>query len=951
MSTQKWIDAAAAKAPWAAAGLTLRAAGSSAGRCSRVLVALALATSALLGACSSESGGGSEAADEGAENTGESGSDSAVDGGDSSGEAATDTSGGEAGADEGNDDVGAEGDTEGPAADATEGGVGEDTTDGGDAIADGGGDNDITEPDVGGEEGDLPDTDGADEGPDTGDEGEEDGGDADGGEEGPATGYPSSELAIRIAGPQPTDVGQVLGTKALVNGVLFGHADTITYTNAATGETGDIAVDAFWQAAAGVKLVPGDNPITVVATNNTTLDVATDTITVTHNPGFIWDGLPWAEPNVVFVNQNTQVVVRARMGALPNFNKNTVELWTAKDDGTPVAKVGDLKDNGATASSCDEIQGDDIFSDCLDLNVPDPGVLRYRVRADVTSPLGNYEAWSPPMYIEAFLPVTQAECTSNQATLQAAKAAYMAALESATPEEAQAQIIETLLADETVAEAGPATDGFGVWVAFENGILGALNLSAPGMRGTGGANGLETGTYASDAPPLDIGSKRASVLAPFLAEFAELDEAATITENLEDIGCPAFDVSYRTDAQADLFSFRRLNRSGVIAVTSHGDAMFKSMSAERRDDFDWESSPSMEIIWTGEQVNCSNFLQNMPTCSGGGTVCGSGAGECVLGNNPKCVDYKHADLRRGRLVMGDSTYGILPSFVDFHARQRSLPRSVVYLGACRTLFNGGFAAAFFANGAKAVAGYSGYVSSQFASDTGTAFFDGLVTGKLMAGGAMEAVGSLQDPEHDGSEFRLFGAKNLSVSNSAEANASFETGDLTAWEAAGDGRVVSALGATQAVDGKFMGLISTGLGFTQTTGELKQSFCIDPSKTKVSFYWKYYSEEFLEWCGSQYQDAFRATIKNNTGQLNVVDVTVDSLCPAQECGGCGGQYVGLVPSDVVFDQGGVYNTSWQKYEGSVVLLAGTGPVTLAFFTTDAGDSVYDTVILVDKLEFK
>jgi hypothetical protein len=58
----------------------------------------------------------------------------------------------------------------------------------------------------------------------------------------------------------------------------------------------------------------------------------------------------------------------------------------------------------------------------------------------------------------------------------------------------------------------------------------------------------------------------------------------------------------------------------------------------------------------------------------------------------------------------------------------------------------------------------------------------------------------------------------------------------------------------------------------------------------------------------------------------------------------------VPSDVSFDQGDVYNTAWQKAEVTVSALVG-GPVTIKFFLTDAGDSIYDTVVLLDKIEFK
>jgi len=148
----------------------------------------------------------------------------------------------------------------------------------------------------------------------------------------------------------------------------------------------------------------------------------------------------------------------------------------------------------------------------------------------------------------------------------------------------------------------------------------------------------------------------------------------------------------------------------------------------------------------------------------------------------------------------------------------------------------------------------------------------------------------------------------------------------------------------------MGLISTGMGFTPQVGELYQTFCVPEDKFEMSFYWKFYSEEFKEWCGSSYQDTFQGTLEGDEGMITFVDANVDALCPPEECFGCGGQYDGLIQSDVIFDQGGVWNTHWRKASNNVQALAGAGAVTLRFFSTDMGDSIYDTVILLDTIKF-
>ena len=298
--------------------------------------------------------------------------------------------------------------------------------------------------------------------------------------------------------------------------------------------------------------------------------------------------------------------------------------------------------------------------------------------------------------------------------------------------------------------------------------------------------------------------------------------------------------------------------------------------------------------------------------------------------------------------MGAQTWGVHPQLFVRHSL-RQWPSSLVYLGACRTLSTGTLAGALFAAGAKAIAGFTDYVTSDFVAEQGRTWFQNMVEQTQVTGAA--ALFPVADPANTGAFFALFGGNNVSISDANILNAGFEKGDVTGWNVEGDGRVISQLGITIPVTGKFMGILSTGLGYTQQTGELNQSFCIPSTATDIAFYWKFFSEEFLEWCGSEFQDTFQATLETASGQLTLVDVKVDDLCPASECIGCGSQAVSLIPSDVSFDQGGVYNTQWQRFTSNVSTLAGSGPVTLRLFATDQGDSVYDTVILVDSITFE
>jgi len=152
-------------------------------------------------------------------------------------------------------------------------------------------------------------------------------------------------------------------------------------------------------------------------------------------------------------------------------------------------------------------------------------------------------------------------------------------------------------------------------------------------------------------------------------------------------------------------------------------------------------------------------------------------------------------------------------------------------------------------------------------------------------------------------------------------------------------------------GKHMAIVSTGLGYTEQTGAIEQTFCIPEGVSQFSFFWKYYSEEFREWCGSQYQDTFKVDlIASNGKEHHVVNLAVDDLCAPEDCFGCGSEFVGLVPSDVQFDQGDNHMTDWQK---AIFNVSGftSDQATLRIFCTDKGDSIYDTAVLVDSIIFE
>ena len=774
------------------------------------------------------------------------------------------------------------------------------------------------------------------------------------------------ELLIKVLGPSGRDWAQNEGASAALSGVAWGHPEKIEWASA-NGSKGTVCglgsaqpvCDEFWQSDI-LTLDQGDNTLTVTATKGA--QTAADTIHITYNPLFSFDGAPIISPNAVFVGETAKLVVGMSVpGAAKSsvVDATTIQLIEVDENGKTIQDYDKLQDNG-NGGNCDDAQKDSVYSACLTLTPSAPKIYRFRVRATVSvkltgSTVTTYQALSPVAEVDAVAHFTVTECNTISGLQQKISAAYKTATAGGTDAPtALAAAIAGLQADASVAEAG-ATDGGNVWIRYKSGRVGALNLASKGLRGAGGPPGGD----GAALPTHSVGTRRALALAPFATEFAASggDEAAKSAAALTAKQCPPFAVDAYSDKQALLKYYRQMASYGVIAITGHGDSMFLTMDTAAKQALQWEHLGSQEVIWSGESVDCGALSSSSGTCDQASNGC-KPTETCVKTSmsGGVCVDYTQADVMTGRVAIGDATYGFLPSFVRRHSPEK-FPASIVYLGACRSMYNGGMALQFIAAGAAAVIGYSDYISASYAYDKGWGLFDGLINNGLSV---LQAIVPGDDPAHAGAHIRLYGDSAANAKDANLINPSWDTGKVTGWKQVGDGRVVSRLGETVPVAGKFMGIISTGLGFTTENGSLEQPFCVDKNKQTLCYFWKFYSEEFIEWCGSSYMDQFRATLTADSGQITMTDVWIDQLCP-YDCGGkstcdpgsaackCGQQWKTLTQADVSFDQGGVWMTPWQKTCTDVSGLSGVDKkVNLKFFATDKGDSIYDTVILLDEV---
>ena len=268
--------------------------------------------------------------------------------------------------------------------------------------------------------------------------------------------------------------------------------------------------------------------------------------------------------------------------------------------------------------------------------------------------------------------------------------------------------------------------------------------------------------------------------------------------------------------------------------------------------------------------------------------------------------------------------------------------------------------AFLAKGSETYYGYTRTVNSPFAQNVANQLFNKLVTNLDTTGDSFNAVTPKVDPEAPFATFTQSGDTNV-IYSGALMNVSFEKGNLTSWTRTGDGRVIASLGGYTPTNGIFMGIISTGLGFTTSSGTIEQNFCLPATATQLKFDWNYNSEEFIEWCGAQwpFDDPFQVEIVTESGTSVIFQETVDTLCGS------------VSPTGLFFDQSGpgcvasdgvglgtggndctVWSTGWRSQTIDISAIAtdndGKG-VTLRFKSFDAGDSIFDTAVLLDNIE--
>ncbi|MHC4838714.1 MAG: S8 family serine peptidase, partial [Planctomycetota bacterium] len=168
--------------------------------------------------------------------------------------------------------------------------------------------------------------------------------------------------------------------------------------------------------------------------------------------------------------------------------------------------------------------------------------------------------------------------------------------------------------------------------------------------------------------------------------------------------------------------------------------------------------------------------------------------------------------------------------------------------------------------------------------------------------------------------------------------SFELPGLGTWETDGTVSVLTSLGPIVPTDRDRMVYISTGPAAANAEATLRKEFLIQPGVTEfgISFDYDFVTEEWPEFVGDQFNDSLRIVLVEPDGNeilLAVESINESIFFPVEGINFPGGDQT-------------VGHTGWKTV--SAVIPVTKGPGVYSVRIEDAGDSLYDSVVLLDRI---
>jgi hypothetical protein len=640
------------------------------------------------------------------------------------------------------------------------------------------------------------------------------------------------------------------------------------------------------------------------------------------NSSLTFSTSPTADPSGLVAGEMTSVIIR--VGITPNSKliASSVALVKVNSQNQVTETLDYLYDDG-DLNHGDEIVGDGIFSTKHTFNESTPGTVYLQIKALTHETGGDVAAYTSTFTIPVVSNISDQAFNSNLEVQDEGSKKFDSLTAVVGEENAKIQTLNWVKGQTGVSSADTNTEGDAIQVLYASGIKGSILLYSTGFRGSSAGNNRQShppvpsslqtrGTL--DLSPLNrlafsyadedtIGGTSVLIYDAFYSGFAPNDEGDTLVGIFNHSKCPKFNVTRFKDADCTVEKVKTFSQYGTVYLITHGANV----------------DGQIEFL-TGEVAT-------------------------LLGKA-----YYIVDLGLSRIglasVGGKSYFAIFPSFITNYTG--TYPKSVFFNASCFSGVNQTMSNAFTNKGTLTYLGYTKSVSSGFCVTNAISFFEKLVAEGKKTGESFTA-GQI-DPSAPHAEWVMYGSAKA-IYGSDFVNGDFETGSLQGWTKDGDGRVISQLVSITPTQGSFMGIISTGLGYTVESGSISQSFCIPVGKTTLSFKYDFLSEEFMKYCGSEYQDYFQVTIDSGGSPVSLLYKNVDDLCGVVvQAQGIHFDQPEPDPDDPNEIEDGVWMTGWTPVTLNISAYAGKS-VTLTFACGDIGDSIFDTAVLLDEIKIQ
>jgi hypothetical protein len=655
-----------------------------------------------------------------------------------------------------------------------------------------------------------------------------------------------------------------------------------------------------------------------------------------------WLGDPKCNPDIVYTQKSTDVRFHILVNKEPDdlASESPVKLFM-KDESNSWILLGEMFDDGDLDNHGDEIKGDRVYSNIIEFY--EENVKEIPLKIVVTT--SDNQQYSVEFSLSVFEDNIEKIIKDTEELSELAEQKVIEIMQSPPSDlSGVVQILSDYLAEQSYVEN---CEIFGniIRVTFDTGVfmgielinldeeeplLGAniaeieqntklsnnisreeeyipIPLENQTTGGDGFADSLSknTGYYLENIYGSEneyIGNLNVLVYDPLYTYFTKwgYDAGNTYKELFDNSGME-FNIDIYRDHEADIETLKAISNYGIVIIVTHGSGYYivTGLEATEANKEKYQNEYRGEV-WIRKGIGVSWKIQGL----------------VKVEEDKLAVSYNWFDPK---------------NFPE------KLPNSIIFNNSCHN-GNVNFYKSFDSIGAATYFGHSGKTTYSEAIKYTTEVLEGLLDGKT--------TGEAYVPNPD---FLPFGKDNVKIPTFIVfSNGGFES-DFLNWKVEGDGRIIAALSFLNPTEGDKMAIISTGLGYTDKHGSISQTFTVGTEDTTLQFDWNYISEELLEYIDSIYQDPFKVTITSmaDTSTKTLLYKTVDSI--AADFGATkesGGNLVYVSP-DIVFDQGDVWMTDWQTFQCDISEFQGS-TVTIKFEAVDEGDTIYDTVILLDNI---